>query len=591
MKDRDRLGLSMLFAPLEVLPPTSRLDLGGLVNVNGRPTPVSGADLAVAPVPRGADALDDARSIIVNGLRSGAVDRLGDRRLDQIIPAIAGCPRLIAEQPIPTRLGRILRGQNIATWADVAAAPIGDIRAWAGMGRTTTAALVDAALAAACERIDAEDPRTDVSPRGGADDRGPAADEATWLLAELDAVLGAVGDLRDQVVFEHLVLPLTSHKGPVARAELGDQIGLGGERVRQLRERATRRVAAVVARYPGRVAPVVARVTERLGSVAPMVVADEVLLAEGLPALPDTRSLLVLHLAGPYVPVKAREGWLAAAPDGSGDPVVETRRVLHEDGGVRPLDQVRGDLAAIGISPDHVEAWLAEQPARIVHDLVVSTDGSQTERAVRALDATGGAMSVAALARFHLGGALDAGDDVVENRETGDEAVTDGDAVDSWWGVLARDRRFVRVGPDQFELREWGATPYASDGTAPGDRGLAAEGHWWLRVSIDADALTGADAVVTDDLVAALGIEAGSRRSFSTRYGPLVLANDGAAPSRGSVRPVALAAGASVGGYLLLGFLPDTTDALVRVEMPAPQPSLMSSLTDSLTDSSTPSET
>ena len=74
----------------------------------------------------------------------------------------------------------------------------------------------------------------------------------------------------------------------------------------------------------------------------------------------------------------------------------------------------------------------------------------------------------------------------------------------------------------------------------------------WVR--LDADALRGAMAPVPLSLVEQLGLSPGNRRTFAGRYGPVTLQRDGDRACRGSVRAVALAAGAGVDDTLMLRF-------------------------------------
>ena len=74
----------------------------------------------------------------------------------------------------------------------------------------------------------------------------------------------------------------------------------------------------------------------------------------------------------------------------------------------------------------------------------------------------------------------------------------------------------------------------------------------WVRM--DAETLHGGEAFVPLSLAEGLGLAPGSQRTFSSRYGPVTLAHNGATASRRSVRAVALAAGAQINDTLLLGF-------------------------------------
>ncbi len=66
--------------------------------------------------------------------------------------------------------------------------------------------------------------------------------------------------------------------------------------------------------------------------------------------------------------------------------------------------------------------------------------------------------------------------------------------------------------------------------------------------------LRGSEAAVPAALVEGVGLAPLARRTFSSRWGPVTLAHDGPQPTRGSVRAIALAAGAHADDTLLLGF-------------------------------------
>lgn len=161
--------------------------------------------------------------------------------------------------------------------------------------------------------------------------------------------------------------------------------------------------------------------------------------------------------------------------------MTETLLLLLEDGGVRPVEHVTKELERLGVNHEHTGSWLAEQPVRLVEDLVVSTRGSAAQVAERALSATGRAMTLPELGPF-------TGAPETEGEVAGLRALLHG------------TRRFVWVGDDGFELAEWG----------------------------------GGEASDTDPAV-----------------------------ERGSVRPVALAAGAKPGEALVLGFHPGQDEVVV----------------------------
>ncbi|MGH9069111.1 MAG: hypothetical protein ACRD0J_16735, partial [Acidimicrobiales bacterium] len=108
----------------------------------------------------------------------------------------------------------------------------------------------------------------------------------------------------------------------------------------------------------------------------------------------------------------------------------------------------------------------------------------------------------------------------------------------------------------------------------------------WLWVRVDREVLRGADAGIPEATAELVGLATDKRRTFSSRYGPVTLAHDRGSASRGSVRAVALAAGAGEGDTLLLGFstggdvavevhrpsTPPGSDPVVGVEAPGSQP-------------------
>jgi hypothetical protein len=87
----------------------------------------------------------------------------------------------------------------------------------------------------------------------------------------------------------------------------------------------------------------------------------------------------------------------------------------------------------------------------------------------------------------------------------------------------------------------------------------------WLWVRVGADVLRGREAAVPVDLMEGLGLAPLTRYTFSSRWGPVTLAYDRPHPIRGSVRAIALAAGAQADDILFLGFCGSSRDVLVEV--------------------------
>ena len=130
--------------------------------------------------------------------------------------------------------------------------------------------------------------------------------------------------------------------------------------------------------------------------------------------------------------------------------------------------------------------------------------------------------------------------------------------------VLERDRRFIRVAPDEYELAEWGGTPAPQPEPARPRDPTSIDGRWWLRVPVDAAVLRGACVPVPPALLDAVRLPSSHRRTFTSRYGPVALVDEGAVPACGPLRHVALACGAGCGDELWLGF-DSADDVAVRL--------------------------
>ena len=106
-------------------------------------------------------------------------------------------------------------------------------------------------------------------------------------------------------------------------------------------------------------------------------------------------------MAGRYRAVAGHPGWIALDP---AELTAETRRMLHEDGGVRVVEHVAKELQSLGVATHHVDAWLARQPVRVADGLVVVTTGSPADIAERALHACGRPLSMEEMAAWLPGG-------------------------------------------------------------------------------------------------------------------------------------------------------------------------------------------
>jgi hypothetical protein len=281
-----------------------------------------------------------------------------------------------------------------------------------------------------------------------------------------------------------------------------------------------------------------------LGAVTSREKVDAVLVRLGVTTAPEAE--LLRWLAGPYHPVPKRPGWLAVDPR---QVVGRTVDCLANDGGVRRLPDVEGELADLEIAPDQLSAWLGANGSTVVHELAVLVTGSLADAVERVLDAHGTARTAP-----EVEADLAAGGRVVESG-----------ALDR----ALRTRRFTRSAKGAIRLADWGADDRRSTKKAPrrparldrtkprrteAEQAPAAEGRLWLWVRVDDEVLRGSEAAVPAALVEGLGLSPLARRTFSSRWGPVTLAHDAAQPTRGSVRAIALAAGANPDDTLLLGF-------------------------------------
>ncbi|MGI8808781.1 MAG: hypothetical protein ACR2KK_13235 [Acidimicrobiales bacterium] len=593
--------LADVFSGCEILDIDTRLRLAALLSVPGLPMSFRPPELEALRLPLDPGARAAVGTAVAEGLTPDVLMRLAPRSFDAAFPAVAGRPGGLAAHRVPVRLLAVLERQGADAWTGLGPRTVGEVCGWTGIGPTAAAALVGAVVEAGIGFLTEDALRRDGDPAGEgavadpAGDlavllayergRGPeagrlhsairhlseppvpapvraaarrllvspaAADPPATALGAADRILSLLGDVRDRVVFEQVVLRIDD---PPTPAELRAELGVGRERVRQLRQRALDRATAALRDGSAALRATAEALAAELGSAVPRHALDALLGANGLPPLPDPRSLLVLWLAGPYRSVDRHPGWLATDPVGL---VAATRHLLDEDGGVRPVDHVLKDIERLGLVTDLVPAWLDEQPVRLHEGLSVLTTGGPAVAAERALSATGRAMTSEELCTWVTG--------------SGDEGDLFGAAAAAGLrDVLRRDRRFVEVGLGCYELVEWGALPYHDDVPElvepgrPGEWGRAHDGWWWLRVPVEDHLLSGAGAPVPAGLVECLGVPRRARRAFTTRYGPVVLTNDAAGPARGSLRPVALATGAAAGDALVLRFGPGDSTAAVEL--------------------------
>ena len=381
-------------------------------------------------------------------------------------------------------------------------------------------------------------------------------DHAPWALdlgPYAAKLIESAGNERDRRLFAARSLGLDAGSlEQVARRE-----GISASQAGQIVRRAEVRVTAALATSPGALPWVVRVLRNRLGTVT----TEDHLTASlaGLGAGKSPAAELIRWLAGPWSPVTRRPGWVAVEPR---KVVAPTIGCLVADGGVRRRADVEAELADSGIRSDQLDAWLAAAGATVVHDLVVSVTGPLSDAVERLLDAHGTARAVQDIsADLAAGGRF---------------------ATPAALGGTLRSRRFAPSAAGGFRLAAWGPEEKRPAGKRPRRRprsakadrpelGCAADqprpapDRLWLWVRVDEDVLRGSEAAVPAALAEGLALAPLARRTFSSRWGPVTLAHDGPHPTRGSVRAIALAAGARPDDTLLLGFSGSANDVAVEV--------------------------
>jgi hypothetical protein len=347
----------------------------------------------------------------------------------------------------------------------------------------------------------------------------------------------AAGDERSRRLFDAASL----HHDDRSFEQLAREEDLSGQRLGQIVRRAESRVREALAASSGPLPWLVSAAGRRLGAVTSEDVANATLGRLRVSEPPAAE--LVLWLAGPYHRVPGCPGWLATDPKLV---AARTSACLAADGGIGRLVDVAAELVEVGVRADQLALWLRACGALVIHDVVVSVTGPLADVVERILDAHGAARTSEEIAADIAGGGR----------------VTDGTALD---GAI-RGRRFRHTADGGVLLAAWGEEQRRAvkrqrrparkpaRAKAPQPDGPASGTRLWLWVRVDDGVLHGSEAAVPVALAEGLGLAPLTRRTFSSRWGPVTLAYEGPYPTRGSVRAVALAAGARCDDTLLLGF-------------------------------------
>ena len=392
-------------------------------------------------------------------------------------------------------------------------------------------------------------------------------------------LLAAAGESRDRAIFEAWL----AGDGEVTFEKIGRRKGMSGASISRILEHAEPKVRKALPDAPTPWPWLVASLRKILGTLGTVEQIDAVFAGLGVGNSKSARSTqaLALWLAGPYRPVPDHPGWLAVDAKGL---TARTTRALAADGGVRRRVEIGAELGEAGVSAKHLDTWLAECGSVAVYDLVVSTAGPLADVLERILDAYGtprheqellldldrarrplpaGALAVAARSgRFARGddGSIrlaswpaDVGTEATKPApKSASIALAPATSTTSRAAKRSQPKAAARKRPTPSQ-KQASATRPRSQPSATGAQTVGAE-RLWLWVRVDSDVLRGSEAPVPAALVECLGLAPMSRRTFSSRWGPVTLTHHGQLAFRGSLRAVAMAAGAVAGDSLRLGF-------------------------------------
>ena len=509
------MTLGWVFGAFGELRPADRFTLGRLLQAEHRFVPVTAADFAALPIPTS----HIIGVTLINGLHEalGYVDgALAGWSLGALVPGIVRSTEAIETAPSASnRLVAMVRSRGFRVWADLDRLTLADIRGWHGAGKRLANRLIIAAVECALRTAVAEQDhqlRLTFDPP-------PIRIAACQVL---DRWIEGIADIRGRAAFEIDDIRLDNTGDQVATHEL---VGVTPEYTRRLKNAARTHITSLAGTDP-LVASTLQQLSELLGQAVTTQGIETALVLAGLPSLGDPAGALAVWLIGPYSPVAGFDAWWSPQPT---ELIDATRRLLAEGGGVHTLPALVADVINLGVADTQAVEWISVQDVRIVYDIVVSRGGRPSSVAIRALEATGRAMSAHELASWlPAGGGLTA-------------AVT----------MLRRNPVFVETGPDEWELTDWGGQPVVQPVS--------------VEVPVTASVMAGDTSEAPGALASLLALVPGTERKLSTRFGPFVVSYDGSIVVRGSVRPVVLASGATIGDVLVFDVDPKQPSVSVTV--------------------------
>ena len=536
-------AVDRVFGVIGLMAPVDRLQLSRWLRQPNGTFPLRPGEIGRLELPPDVGVQQAMLEVFERTIRAELDHGLARLTVGQVVPAISSVPGGVDSAfRVTNRLSALVHAHGAATWAAVAAYRVREVRNWPGAGASSTAQLVILAVRAALEHLA---PWSESSGQGMLFEEGRSD---TAMAA--DFVLGHLTDHRMRALFEHVDLRLDTSAPRPGRSEnppapgakpgtgggdagteqlswagLGDLVGLSGERCRQLSSKA-RAVVADAANDGPELLAVSADLRRRLGEAVRLGDVESTVRSVGFDGVDDPAALLAVWLAGPYLAVPGHSGWLSPAP---GELVAGTRALLTEAGGVHDLPTLIGDLAGLGITGEFVDAWLAVQPVRVEHGVVVQLTGRPMAIVERVLDATGRAMSSKELHSW----------------------MPSGLSVTGLFSALRQANRLVETAPDLWELADWGGSP--------------SEHLVRFVVEVTEAVFDGECGELPADFGALLALQPMVPKRFGTRFGPFAISSVGDRVERGTLRPIVLASGAQLGGSLAFVIDPrqQTADVLV----------------------------
>jgi transcriptional regulator with XRE-family HTH domain len=517
------------------------------------------------------------------------------RPLGELLPALGSvCEGVPSTYLDSVRAWNVLRRSCEDTWAELAAHSAATLAAWPNAGPKVLTEIVATALEAWLRAGAEAAPDASAAAAHAAEQQQPRAAGPLDADADLEQAWCALLDFNQRAL-RILAARSFALAEPLTLAELGEQLGVTRERIRQIERdrREDLEVRAARARECAPIAQLAAQLRQRLGALAPADAADAALRE----AVPDgardaeLRRGVLLALAGPY---RLHDGFRQL-----GCELAQLKEAIAARAEA-PWSEAELELLLdqAGVVAQQRPACLAALPLHRVEGRLLTWTGSLADKACRVLRVHGAPMS-----RDELQRAI--GPDV---------------NLRSLLGQVQEDARLRRLGRDSYGLAEWGGEAYttiadelaqaierrggrapldelveelverfgvspqsvrsyaasrrfarepggtlavAPDDAAPPevprrmppelDRDLVRHrGTWTLRVAVNRDVLRGSGRAVRTAIAQAAGVEPGGARTIVLRDGRAQISWQALQPAVGSLRALVETIGCAEGDYLFL---------------------------------------